>query len=193
MKTKKQLLAAFTGLLLLLTQQHLQAQLNNHHKNYLEIGVVGGGQLPNSGLGGVYGAVGTFFKAFNRPASLDIRVKENYVTNPDQQATLITFTYRISLVKGLFFGIGGSHAHQIKIDDFLVHPVGAIGGTDPHITHTTGYNLELGYNFNSFIRDRYVGIYPNLHIGYAQTFTTHQSFQNLTFNAGFRIGLKKWE
>lgn len=193
MNTNTRLLALLMGILLLLNQQRIQAQLNNHHKNYIEIGFVGGGQLPHSGLGGVYGAVGTFFKAFNRPSSLDVRVKESYVTNPDQQSTLITLTYRISLVKGLFFGIGGSHSHQIRMNDFLTHPGGAIGGTDPHITHSSGYNLELGYNFNSFIRDRYVGIYPNLHIGYAQTFTTGQSFQNLTFNAGFRVGMKKWE
>ncbi len=52
------------------------SQLNNHHKNYIDIGIVGGMQHHNSPLGGVYASIGTFFIAFGRPSLIDIRVKE---------------------------------------------------------------------------------------------------------------------
>ncbi len=37
------------------------SQLNNHHKNYIDIDIVGGMQHHNSPLGGVYARIGTFF------------------------------------------------------------------------------------------------------------------------------------
>ncbi|MBI3518417.1 MAG: hypothetical protein HY062_03540 [Bacteroidetes bacterium] len=168
------------------------SQLNNHHKNYIDIGVVGGMQHPSSALAGVYGSFGTFFMAFDRPSSIDVRVKELYVTNPDQEGTLITFTYRVSLVKGLFVGIGGAHGHQIMGDEFMIHPVSAIGGTNTHIMHGTGFNTEIGYNFNSFIKNKYLGIYPTVHLAYTQLFMTNHSMPNLTLSAGFRVGFKQW-
>ena len=182
--------AAFTCMSL--TQLSLFSQDNNHHKNYIEIGVVGGTQLPRSPLMGVYGCFGTNFNAFGKPSSIDIRVKENYVSNPEQQATLITFTYRTGIVKGLFAGIGGAHAHQIMMDEFLVHPTSSIGGTNTNIMHSTGFNVELGYNFNSFIKGKYIGIYPNVLLSYTHLFASTQTFQNLTFSAGFKVGLKQW-
>jgi len=172
--------------------QNGYSQLNNHHKNYIDIGIVGGMQHHSSLLAGVYASFGTFFKAFDRPSSIDIRVKELYVTNPDQQGTLITFTYRASLVKGLFVGIGGAHSHQIMMDEFLIHPTSSIGGTNTHIMHGTGYNAEIGYHFNSFINDKYIGIYPVVQLAYTQLFMTNHSMPNLTLSAGFKVGLKKW-
>ena len=94
---------ALLSLVVCLTQKGF-SQLNNHHKNYIDIGIVGGMQHHNSPLAGVYASIGTFFMAFGKPASIDIRVKELYVANPNQQGTLITFTYRVSLVKGLSVG-----------------------------------------------------------------------------------------
>jgi len=169
------------------------AQLNNQHKNYIEIGFVGGQQNSNSALGGVYGCAGFFFKAFGRPASLDFRAKEMYITNPEQQGTLISLTYRISLVKGLFFGIGGAHGHQIDFDEFLVHPGSAIGGNNTHIMHSSGFNTEIGYNFNSFIKDKNIGIYPTVNLAYTHLFMVNHSMPNLTLNAGFRLGFKKFQ
>lgn len=168
------------------------SQNNNHHKNYIEIGITGGLQNSNSALAGVYGAFGTSFMAFGRPSSFDFRAKENYVSNPDQQGTLLTFTYRTGLVKGLFLGMGGAHAHQIMMDEFLIHPASSILGSNTKINHSTGLNLELGYNFNSFIKDKFIGIYPNLLLTYSHLFAPNYSSPNFTFSAGFKVGFKKW-
>lgn len=168
------------------------SQENNHHKNYIDIGIVGGLQNSNSAIAGVYGAVGTYFKAFGRPASLDIRVKEAYISNPHQQGTLITVSYRTGLVKGLFAGVGGAHGHQVMGDEFVTHPMPSLFGTSTKIMHSSGYNLELGYNFNAFPKNKYVGIYPNLLLAYTQLFMAHHTMGNLTFTAGFRVGLKQW-
>ena len=56
--------------------QPVFSQLNNHHKSYIDIGIVGGVQHHDSPLAGVYGSFGTFFMAFGKPASIDVRVKE---------------------------------------------------------------------------------------------------------------------
>jgi hypothetical protein len=172
--------------------QPLFSQLNNHHKSYIDIGIVGGVQHHNSPLAGVYGSFGTFFMAFDRPSSVDVRVKELYISNPEQQGTLITLTYRVSLVKGLFAGIGGAHGHQVMMDEFMVHTGTSIGGTNPHIMHSSGFNAELGYNFSSFIKNKYLGIYPVVHVAYTHLFMTNHSMPNLTLNAGFRVGFKQW-
>lgn len=185
------LTVAFTVCLSLLNKQ-VKSQENNHHKNYIDIGFVGGMQHHDSPLVGVYGSFGTYFKVFQKPASIDIRVKELYITNPEQQGTLITLTYRTSIVKGLFAGIGGAHGHQVMMDEFMVHTGSSIGGMNPHIMHSSGYNLELGYNFSSLIKDKYVGVYPNVLLSYTQLFMTGHSMPNLTFSAGFKIGLKQW-
>jgi hypothetical protein len=168
------------------------SQLNNHHKSYIDIGIVGGVQHHDSPLAGVYGSFGTFFMAFDRPSSIDVRVKELYISNPEQQGTLITLTYRVSLVKGLFAGIGGAHGHQVMMDEFMVHTGASIGGTSTHIMHSSGFNAELGYNFSSFIKNKYLGIYPVVHVAYTHLFMTNHSMPNLTLNAGFRIGFKQW-
>src|ERR1700741_5074916 len=99
----------------------LRSQENNHHKNYIDIGVLGGMQNSRSGIAGVYGAFGTYFHAFGRPAALDIRVKEGYISNPHQEGALITVTYRTGIVKGLFVGVGGAHGHQVPGDEFMTH------------------------------------------------------------------------
>lgn len=180
------------GISLSLISKKSISQENNHHKNYIDIGIVGGLQNSNSAIAGVYGAVGTYFNAFGRPASIDIRIKESYISNPHQQGTLITVSYRIGLVKGLFTGIGGAHGHQVMGDEFVTHPTSSLFGTNMNIMHSSGYNVELGYNFNAFPKNKYVGIYPNLLLAYTQLFMTHQSIGNLTFTAGFRVGLKQW-
>lgn len=174
-------------------QATTKAQLNNHHKNYIDIGLVGGSQRI-SPMAGVYGSAGFFFMFKGRPASIDFRAKEVYIgSEPEQQGTLITITYRASIVKGLFVGIGGAHGHQIDLKEFLTHPVSAIGGNNKHILHSSGFNAEVGYNFNSFIKNKYIGIYPTVHIGYTHlVMSHHHSLQNLTLNAGFRIGFKKF-
>lgn len=189
MKNVNQLVLA--GIVVCLTQKAF-SQLNNHHKNYIDIGIVGGIQRHDSPLAGVYGSFGTFFMAFHRPSSIDIRVKELYVANPEQQATLITFTYRVSLIKGLFVGIGGAHGHQVIMDEFLVHTGSSIGGTNSHIMHSTGFNTEIGYNFNSFIKNKYLGIYPVVQLAYTHLLMTHSSIPNLTISGGFRVGFKQW-
>ena len=175
-----------------LFSQPIFSQFNNHHKSYIDIGIVGGVQHRDSPLAGVYGSFGTFFMAFDRPSSIDVRVKELYISNPEQQGTLITLTYRVSVVKGLFVGIGGAHGHQVMMDEFMVHTGASIGGTNTHIMHSSGFNAELGYNFGSFIKNKYLGIYPVVHLAYTHLFMTNHSMPNLTLNAGFRVGFKQW-
>ena len=182
---------ALLNLVICLTQNGF-SQLNNHHKNYIDIGIVGGMQHHDSPLAGVYGSIGTFFMAFNRPSSIDVRVKELYISNPNQQGTLITFTYRVSLVKGLFVGIGGAHGHQIMGDEFIIHPTSSMMGTNSYIMHSTGFNSEIGYNFGSFIKNKYLGIYPVVQLAYTHLFMPNHSMPNLTLSAGFRVGFKKW-
>jgi hypothetical protein len=191
MKNVNQLLVV-TSLVLILVPNKLISQLNNHHKNYIDIGIVGGMQHHDSPLAGVYGSIGTFFNAFGRPSSIDVRVKELYITNPEQQGTLITLTYRVSLIKGLFVGIGGAHGHQVMMGEFMTHTGSSIGGTNPHIMHSSGYNTELGYNFSSFIKNKYLGIYPVVQLAYTHLFMTNHSLPNLTLSAGFRVGFKQW-
>ncbi len=167
------------------------AQLNNNHRFYIDIGYVGGIQFSNSALVGVYGGAGVFFTSFHKPASIDFRSKELFVTNPEQQATLITLTYRVTLVKGLFFGIGGAHGHQVYMNHFIEEPGSSLAGSNEHIMHGSGYNAEIGYHFKSFVKNKYIGIYPNLLLSYTQVLGHHHNFSNLTFTAGFKIGLKK--
>lgn len=189
MKNVNQLLLA--GIVVCLTQKSF-SQLNNHHKNYIDIGIVGGMQHHDSPLAGVYGSAGTFFMAFGKPSSIDVRVKELYIANPDQQGTLITLTYRVSLIKGLFVGIGGAHGHQVVMGEFMTHTGSSIGGTNSHILHSSGLNTELGYNFRSFIKNKYLGIYPVVQLAYTQLFAATNTVQNLTLSAGFRVGFKQW-
>jgi hypothetical protein len=58
--------------------------------------------------------------------------------------------------------------------------------------HGTGFNAEIGYHFNSFIKDKYLGIYPVVQLAYTQLFMSNHSMSNLTLSAGFKVGLKKW-
>lgn len=192
MKNVNQLLVALSLVCLILVPHKLFSQLNNHHKNCIDIGIVGGMQGHYSPLAGVYGSIGTFFNAFGRPSSIDVRIKELYIANPEQQGTLITLTYRVSLIKGLFIGIGGAHGHQVPMGEFLTHTGSSIGGTNPHITHSSGYNTELGYNFGSLIKNKYLGIYPVIQMAYTHLFMANHSMPNLTLSAGFRVGFKQW-
>ena len=176
----------------LLIGNQIFSQQNNFHRNYIDIGFVGGQQFPGSALAGVYGSAGFFFHGPSGPASLDFRAKEMYISDPDQQGTLITVTYRASLARGLFIGIGGAHGHQIGMTDFIDKPAASIGGTHTHIMHSSGFNVEAGYNFNSLIKESSVGLYPVVLVAYTHLFMTNHSMPNLTLNAGFRLGWKKW-
>ncbi|MDF2448459.1 MAG: hypothetical protein K0R26_963 [Bacteroidota bacterium] len=182
-----------TGLICLnIIPAKLISQFNNQHKNYIDIGIAGGTQHHNSPMLGVYGSFGTFFYAFGRPSSIDVRVKELYIRNPEQQGTLITLTYRFSLIKGLYAGVGGAHGHQVMIGEFLTHTGSSIGGTNPHIMHSSGYNVEAGYVFRSLIKDSFVGLYPTVQVAYTHLFSASHSMPNVILNAGFKIGFRKW-
>lgn len=187
---KPRLLAALV--MLFAINQFAVAQFNNKHKFYIDLGFIGGAQLPQSGVVGVFGGLGFNFNFFNRPSSIDIRAKEMYAYKPtDQQATLITATYRIPIIKGLFVGIGGAHGHQIMSEYFLNDPASSVMGSNEHIMHATGFNSEIGYSFASLIKNKGVGIYPHAEISYTQTGGHHQKFKHLSINAGFKIAFKK--
>jgi hypothetical protein len=91
---------------------------------------------------------------------------------------LITFTFRVSLIKGLFVGIGGAHRHQVMGDEFMTHPTSSIKGTNARMMHSTELNAELGYNFNSVIKNKYLGIYPVVHVAFTHLFMSNHSMPN---------------
>lgn len=174
------------------SKTNIQAQFNNPYKNYVEIGIVGGHEFPKSALAGVYGCFGFNFKSFNRPSAIDIRAKELYYANPEMEGTVLTFTYRLGITKGLYAGIGGAHGHQIDFDEFLTHPISAIGGNNTHIMHSSGYNLELDYNFNPIFTFKKGGsLYPNVMLSYTQLFMMHHTMPDLALNFGIKYGFKK--
>lgn len=169
-----------------------RAQFNNQHRWYIDLGYTGGSLLPYSGTLGVFGGLGFNFIAFNKPSSIDIRAREMYSFKPkNQEATILTLTYRIPLIKGIFIGIGGAHGHQIKADEFINDPVTSVMGSNEYIIHATGYNTELGYSFKSLIKNKSVGIYPHTEISFTQLKGHHETFKYFSINAGFKIAFKK--
>lgn len=191
MKNVNQLLVITGVVCVLFYSKTVFSQFNNFHKNYIDIGIVGGNQHHHSSLLGVYAGFGTFFYLFNKPSSIDIRAKELYISNPEQQGTLLTFTYRMSLIKGFYIGVGAAHGHQVKMNEFLIHPTSAIGGINKHILHTSGFNLETGYHFNSLLKNKSYGIYPLVNFAYTQLYSTTHHIPNLMVSIGLKLGFKK--
>lgn len=192
MKNVKNPHALFLAVCLFAINQTIIAQYNNHHKYYIDLGYVGGSQLPHSGTVGVFGGLGFNFNLFNKPATIDIRAKELYVFKPtDQSATILTLTYHAYLIKGFYIGIGGAHGHQIMSSHFMDDPTSAIAGSNEHIMHASGFNTAIGYSFGSFIKNKGIGIYPHVSVTYTQLNAHHQTFKHLALNVGFKIAFKK--
>jgi hypothetical protein len=162
---------------------------NNWHRNYLEVGFTGGSYSNTGANMGVYGNIGYFFESFGKQAAIDIRAKEVYITSPQREAGLITFCYRIYPKKGLYFGGGFAHNHEVPFDDFLKEPVRSLFGNGNAIIHRSGFTLETGYDFKSIFKK--VGLYPvsNLNITYLALDDEPNPYINLSI--GLRLGMKK--
>jgi hypothetical protein len=169
------------------------SQTTVQYKQYVGAGMVVGNQLPSSLMTGVYGSGGFYFHAFNRISSLDFCAKEMLLFHPQQQATVLTITYRINVLKGFFVGFGGAHGHQILMEDYLEHPVAASMGNHERITHTSGVHADLSYVFKPIITEKKFAVYPYFDLAYTHLFSTVVSWPNLTTNVGLRLGFKRWK
>ncbi len=179
-----------TGLAMVSLQA--KSQQNNFHKNYVEAGFLVGNQNSTSGLAGVYGAGGFFFKTFDKISSIDFRAKEVYLNKTETQATILTATYRLTLVRGLYIGLGAAHGHQIAFHDFETSPVSAIGGYNTHIIHSSGYNIEFGYSFNPLLKTTNLNLYPVVNFAFTQLNSAQYVYKTVSANFGLRLGFKQW-
>lgn len=166
---------------------------NNKHKSYIEIGYTGGSYSSLGGIAGVYGAAGIFFKNFGKTAALDFRAKEVYITSPQREAGAITVTYRLFLTKGFYVGAGFAHNHEVGINDYVKDIAGATLGNSKYIIHRTGVALETGYNFRSFFKKGWLGVYPMIGLSAAYLVADHEPNPFVTLSAGFRFGFKRLE
>ena len=179
-----------TGLTLVCLQG--KSQQNNFHKNYVEGGFLVGNQNSTSKLIGLYGAAGFFFKTFDKISCIDFRAKEVYLNKSEAQATILTATYRLTLVKGLYIGLGAAHGHQIAFHDFETSPVSAIGVYNKSIIHSSGYNIEIGYNFNPLLKTTKLNLYPVVNVAYTQLNSAQLVYKTVSANFGLRLGFKQW-
>jgi hypothetical protein len=163
---------------------------NNMHKNYFEIGL-DNGTYSGSYTGGVYGGAGFFFTSFGKKSALDFRAKENYIVSPEREAGAITVTYRLFLTKGYYVGGGFAHNHEIAIDNYLDDIVGATIGNGKTIIHRSGFAIETGYDFKSFIKNGSFGIYPVTNLCLAYLVRDKEPNPFITLSIGFRFGFKR--
>lgn len=166
---------------------------NNKHKSYIDIGYTGGSYSDMGGVVGVYGAAGLFFKSFGRMSAVDFRAKEVYISYPQREAGAITVTYRLFLTKGFYVGGGFAHNHEIAINDYVNDIVGATMGNSKHIIHRSGGVLETGYNFRSFFKNGWLGVYPVVGASIAYLPGDAEPNPFFTVSAGFRFGFKRMD
>ena len=182
----------FTIIFSLVVLSDIAQENNNKHKNYIEIGY-DAGAYSDAFTGGVFGAAGTYFNAFGRKCSLDFRVKENYIVSPEREAGDITVTFREYFSKGFYIGLGGAHNHETNIKDYGKDPVGSTMGNGKYIIHRTGMALETGYDFRSFIKKRWLGIYPVTNLCVAYLMGDKEPNPVVLLSVGFRFGFKQVE
>lgn len=85
-----------------------------------------------------------------RSPGLEARVRE-VLHGPDiRQVGGIGLVVRYPAGIGPYGGIGFAHHHDAPIALTLDHPVGVLAGTDPDLTHRTGFSLEAGWDFPTF-------------------------------------------
>ena len=168
----------------------LAQESNNMHKNYIEIGY-DAGAYSTSFTGGVYGCAGVFFKSFGKTSAVDFRAKENYIISPEKEAGAITVTYRIFLTKGFYLGGGFAHNHEVAFNDFLNDAPRATLGNSKYIVHRSGLAMETGYDFKSFIKKGFIGIYPVTNLSIAYMALDSEPNPLVTLTVGFRFGLKR--
>lgn len=161
----------------------------NTHKVYIDIGYCAGAYA-NSFVGGVYGAGGFFFKTFGKQSAIDVRGKELYIVSPEREAGSLSLTYRLYLSKGFYLGIGGVHNHEIAFHYFMHDAFGSLMATNKHVIHRTGGIAELGYDLRSFIKNKWLGIYPvfNLSVAYMPDPEINPL---INLSIGFRFGMKQ--
>lgn len=163
---------------------------NNMHKNYFEVGLVNG-SYAGSYTGGGYGGAGFFFNSFGKKSALDFRAKELYILSPEREAGAITVTYRLFLTKGYYLGGGFAHNHEIQFDNYIDDVVGATMGNSKNIIHRSGFAIETGYDFKSFIKKGSFGIYPVTNLCLVYMLRDKEPNPMITLSIGFRFGFKK--
>jgi hypothetical protein len=164
---------------------------NNKHKSYIDIGYTGGSYSDQGAIVGVYGAAGLFFKSFGKMSAVDFRAKEVYISNPQREAGAITVTYRLFLTKGFYIGGGFAHNHEIALNNYLDDIVGSTMGNSKFIIHRSGGVIETGYNFRSFFKKGWLGVYPVVGLSAAYLAADSEPNPFITLSAGFRFGFKR--
>jgi hypothetical protein len=167
---------------------HTVKAQNNKLKVYLEGGLSNG--IQNTAYaGGVYGALGVFLTERH---SVDVRAREVYNFNNQDIVGSITFHYRYNFTKGLYFGGGFAHHHEVGYNTYTIYPGESVMGSHPNIFHRSGAGLEIGYNFKPFYKKGFFSwIYPAINVTYTHMFMDHGQNPLITVNLGLRIGLKK--
>ncbi|MDI9342650.1 MAG: hypothetical protein QM534_18910 [Sediminibacterium sp.] len=168
------------------------SQKYNAHKHYISAGLTAGRQFPKSFAGGGFAGGGFYLNAFKKQSSVDFCARELISTNPLTQATLLSATFRLPLYKGLFAGIGGSHAHQIGMNHYIEHPVAASTGNHPSIVHSSGFCLESGYLFRPVFEFKKTAVYPIVITSYNHLFTLKESWSLLSVQMGLRLGFSTY-
>ena len=178
------LLLCFNGLNI------LAQETNNRHKDYIEIGYTGG-LYSGAGTGGVYGAAGFFFNSFGKASAIDFRAKEIYISKPERESGALSLTYRLFLTKGYYLGAGFAHNHEVPFDKYKEDIVGSSIGNGKSIIHRTGLAAETGYDFGSFIKKGWLGIYPHVNLSIAYMVLDKEPNPLVTLSIGFRFGFRE--
>jgi hypothetical protein len=161
---------------------------NNMHKMYIEIGI-NTGSYSGAWMGGAHGAAGIFFKSFGKPSAIDVRAKEMYISSPEREVGAITLTYRLFLSKGFYLGGGFAHNHEMAMNNYVDDPMGATMGNSKNLIHRTGIVAETGYDFKSFIKRGWLGIYPVTNLSITYLAFDREPNPLITLSAGFRFGV----
>lgn len=165
-------------------------EYNNKHKFYIDIGLTSG-TYKNSFTGGGYGAIGFYFKTKGRQSAIDIKSKEQYIVSPEAHLGALSLTYRLYFSRGFYFGVGGAHNHGIHFHHFTEDPLGSVFATNQHIMHRTGVIGEVGYDFKSFIRGAWLGMYPVTNLSFTYMPGYGDPVPMVNFSLGFKFGMKK--
>lgn len=172
---------------------HCSAQEHTTHKHYITAGLIAGRQFPESLAGGGFAGGGFYFDLLGKQAAIDFSVREIISTPPLTQATLLTATFRLPVHKGLFIGIGGSHAHQIGMDHYIEHPVAVSAGNHPSIIHSSGFCIEAGYLFKPIFHFKKAALYPIITTSSIHLFALKESWLLLSTQLGVRLGFNTYQ
>lgn len=118
---------------------------------WLAGGVVGSAgvvEAPAEGGFGVTGSLGfAFGKDPSRGVGLLIQERESWQFPPERHVTSIGVLGRYPADDGLWGGLGFAHHHELPWSLYKEEPLEAILAIHPNITHRTGFEVAVGWDF----------------------------------------------